>query len=641
MARNAAIFALTLSAAAACAVATNPVDTRTARSSVFAPFVPPDVELFVEVRSIARLDDIVRRAQAWRLVPLSTTDSPRPPTLPLALAAMLNVPRQETLDAIVPCRAAFATRSWDRVEDSVVMIRLDDADVLNTWFGAADREHIATLDGVTRFLARGLEVACRDELVAIHHVGHGDDLFNEIFTRMRGRERNSLASDPDFRTLSGEVPAGLIGMMVLRPSPGQSLPALLSRLPGARVAMVALRELPGRIDIETRALPGQTTGKEALGSELASRMARLPEDTVLAWAGRMNWREAHALRPIGAEETAPWVALLDLWFEPEALRTHVLSALSTETIAVVGPAAGPGDAGPEFAVMVRLVDAGAGVEHMRTRLDAALVAPPPPQSDAAATGRSEHLGVAIAEIRLNEATYSTESGTIGFPGELRPAMAVMDGWLIVASQASYLRRLIDARRGLAPAIELQPEFRRQLWRLAHSQTFAFVQPAMAAACITAWQRDDHRLANFINAGASTPAGQRRLGIAVRVRNDPGVVVIEQVYPNGPAAGLLKPGDRIVGVDGTMLSLADTNAHLRRLLEASPAATGPRLRILRNAGFIEVQLRPQPQPVDAEAALRDFLQLCRQFEFAGLSTDESGGRLSTSRLSLRFKETAAD
>jgi len=619
-------------------LAVDPADPASSRASVFASLVPPDVEVFVEVKSIKRLDDVVLRAQAWRLIPLSVpgADRPRPATLPLAVAAMLNVPRQETLDAIVPCRAAFASEQWGRMEDSVVLVRLDDPTVFDDWFAAAERTSVDTRDGVTRFTARGLEVARRDQIIALHHSGHGDALFAKVYSCLRGRNPASLAADEDYRALTTEVPAGLIALTVFRPSPQRSLQGPMAWFAGARTSLITLRELPGRIDIEARCLRDVPSAVPGLGAAVAQQVARLPEDTVFAWAGHVNWIEAHTLRPIGDGRQHPWVAVLDLWFEPEALQRHVLSQLAADAIVSAGSHVEAGVTMPQMAIMVRLTDPAVDVDALQTRLNAARL--PPLKPDDAVTTRSEYLGIPFTELALGGGTYTSQTGTISFLANLRPALAVVDGWLVVATHPAHLRHIIDARRGLAPVIQLQPEFRRQLWRLPQSDTFAFAQPAMAAAWVAAWQQGDHRLAEFLRSAASEQPGQRRLGIAVRVRNDPGVVVIEHVYPNGPAAGVLRPGDRIVGVDGTLLSLEDTNAHLRRLLEAAGDGEGPILRIQRESGFIDVRLKPaRAEPVDVAAVFRDLLQLCRQFEFAGFTTDHQEGRIATSRVSLRFRE----
>ena len=88
---------------------------------------------------------------------------------------------------------------------------------------------------------------------------------------------------------------------------------------------------------------------------------------------------------------------------------------------------------------------------------------------------------------------------------------------------------------------------------------------------------------------------RRIGIGMKARQRPGVVVVAKVYPNTASDRLLKPGDRIIGVDGQLLAMDRPNADLRRQLRAAPIRPGPVLRVLRDNALIDVRLLIPDEP----------------------------------------------
>ncbi len=83
--------------------------------AVFARYVPAVVPLYLEVRHLGKLDEAMRRAHAWTLVPLAAgrqVPATEPFALPTAVAALFGVPTSAALEKVMDCRAGAAAMSW-------------------------------------------------------------------------------------------------------------------------------------------------------------------------------------------------------------------------------------------------------------------------------------------------------------------------------------------------------------------------------------------------------------------------------------------------------------------------------------------------------------------------------------------------
>ena len=81
----------------------------------------------------------------------------------------------------------------------------------------------------------------------------------------------------------------------------------------------------------------------------------------------------------------------------------------------------------------------------------------------------------------------------------------------------------------------------------------------------------------------------------------GTVEVARVYADTPAAGRLQVGDRIIGIDGSLLDLSRPGADFRRRLDKSTADPGPTLRVQRGTTTLDVLLPLAPSRDRKEAA----------------------------------------
>jgi hypothetical protein len=142
--------------------------------------------------------------------------------------------------------------------------------------------------------------------------------------------------------------------------------------------------------------------------------------------------------------------------------------------------------------------------------------------------------------------------------------------------------------------------------------------------------------------ATEGSAVQRLGVAARLEQIPGVVVVARVHPQTPAFGKLEPEDWILGMDGQLLDLNAPNADLKRLW-AAPTTNGRHvLRIIRGDLVQEVSLEVPPPPAGWSSlltrpadALRELVAAARPIRFASWTVHASDPNQYSALVSLRF------
>jgi hypothetical protein len=181
---------------------------------------------------------------------------------------------------------------------------------------------------------------------------------------------------------------------------------------------------------------------------------------------------------------------------------------------------------------------------------------------------------------------------------------------------------------------------------------AMAQPALAGEVLSRWLQDYEK-------GAASPlvpslwsnppglgdAAARRLGVVLRTEGEPGVVIVTDVSAQSAAFGLLQVGDRVLGVDGRLLSLEDPGAKLHELLMQSKSEVGPTLRVQRGQEMREVvvpRIRGDDgglaARVDPIEAMRELASIGKAVRLGMFSVHAAGPTRYSARLSLRFVAT---
>lgn len=638
-----------------------------------ARYMPDDVTFIAHAERLDAVEAALKRVNAWRLLSLAagragtvSVFSFRP-----AVADALGVRNAETIERLLGCRVTVGGHSWRQPESWVWWVQPVDDALLEQWFPPAARQAVSRAGNTLMFTTTdGRAVAVRSDVAAVTHAERGRSLFDQVKARMTGDGggRESRAGRPaggdeggddrggDFRQLAQALPAGCMVTVLWHPHPPSSGRSEAEPPPaaGARAAAIGVVEEADRLRVEYRSIGPAEQREWKLGAAAIELVQRLPDETLLAWAAQVDLK-AHLGQLIDRVEQSPGIlAKLGAWPVPDDLRNALLEGFGDHLVVVWGQSAGSHAFWPQIAVMVELVDAATAVQNLETFLAGRLSASSAASSDGGAVRRTvvreTHLGRTLYWWRDDASTTPTiaagATASAVVPG-LEPAMAVVDGWLIAALSRDHVRRIIEARSRLSPGLNRLPLLGKTSPELAAGGSVAVMQPALASTVLVRWMQDAAEgRASILSAdwwpSPPQPVRTRRIGITVRVNNDPGEVQVVHVYPDSPVAGLIEPGDRIVGVDGSLLSMAQSNVDLRTRLAESTAAAGPTVRVLRDGVMLDVTL-----PIDTDVdwapgldpptLLRELAAIGRRFDFAGFCTAQPDPQSFSATLVLKYRE----
>ncbi len=178
---------------------------------------------------------------------------------------------------------------------------------------------------------------------------------------------------------------------------------------------------------------------------------------------------------------------------------------------------------------------------------------------------------------------------------------------------------------------------------------AIAQPALAADVVDRWLEDFEIGAPSILASsfweqAVRPAGPTNvdLNIGWRAGSSPGVALVTKVPADSAAHGLLRPNDRVIGVNGRLLSLASSSADLDAQLSSLTTDSKLTLRVQRGDTMADVTVPldtagrtvAQP-PVSPADAVGEFASLGRALRFATLTVHATDETQYSAKLSIRL------
>lgn len=568
-----------------------------------ATVVPAEAALFIELRQAEDLLVPLVEPQLWlTLAELAGQPAALNDTAEWRRRVEQTV-RMSPTDAIRTLfsrRVAFVGASIRNTEDAVVLCRPaeEPRQLVRRW--QAQPLATAGRTGIYR-LPYNLGLAVRDDLVVFgDQVERG--LFADVVRRLDGNPIVTLADDPRFQHMLARVPPDPEGVLFARllgrstgatastdsrPADGSDSPVALPALPelprllrGSSSMLLALKRDGRLLHISVVGDgPAATAPTDGSGAEL---LARLPERTLLAWAGQVDYPGL-----LRATQSLPERSVFRVSFqllERAGLIDRLAGALQRSACVAVGtvvPAQRQVAAPPipAAAILIRTSDAAAAtaawgdVFHHTValyRLLSLKLANPPQLPPI------ETLTVA------NNAAEVLDLGPLVAPtlgltplGELHLAWAIEGDVLIVATHVDWLRQILEARQsgqiGLRSVLDLS--------RLPPSEqpdTLLVVQTGPLADLGRAWLRYFEEALPFVLSEdwwrQYQPGGNNmRLGIQVIQDPQRQRLRVQAVTPGAPAADYLRPGDEIIGCNGRRFATSQPVVELRRGLQRRPNA----------------------------------------------------------------------
>lgn len=632
-----------------------------------ARYVPASAKLFITTRRFIAAADALDRANAWRLLPLlsgTRVGAVGPLDVRRIVAGFLGLRNRSDIAVLMRCEIGIVARSWSDLGRAVWLVRVPDKGVFARWFPLSRRvsEEKAGTGRVFR-TDSGMAVCVQGDVVAVRRHDASDSFFQEVTGLMTGGGGDSLAGSDAYRKLAARLPPRPVGVVYVESQERQSSdsPGSISRWPVVERAIIGIYEGQGRIDIAIRASMATPARQSKLRRVAMDRLFQLPRTTLSALVATVDLDQiyrAAATRTAGGI-LGRYQALLYLILNPPDAAGEVRPELGPHVILVWGQDLREGGSTPQVAVMVECHDGRAVRDWARKVADRIihLVRTIGPAGKAAALRihESRHLGSTIWHVPLKSYTEGARLPTMKLLSEMEPAWTVWNGWIILALRRDHIERILDAQFGLVPPLATVPDVQALRKSPGERSMLSLVQADLATGVLGEWVSSfDAGRPSLLSPvwwrHPTQPVRIRRpqLGIGMKAVQEPGVVVVALVYPGTAAAGRLRLGDRILGVDGKLLSLESPNASLRKRWNEAASERGATLRVLRDGTALDLVLpkdkayvrgaKPREKRASSLStadAVRELASIGRTLQFISFAVLLPDDGDYSARLSLRF------
>lgn len=617
-------------------------------SSTLAAQVPADAAIYLEIRQIPRLPgsrpETGLASAAYAILQTATSsapadaDSPLPEISPRQLfagAVGLDA-SSRAMELLFSGPVAIAADGWSGLSDAVLLARPADPVALEAEL-ASYRTGELSLSAPRRYaLANGHELACDGRTAVVGRMRPRSLFARTLNLLSVGGE--SLAATAEFRERTASIAADaqvllFIGKSRAGAAEGQNPLSAWWPEDWPRIKTLALGLVWGAegayVSCSARLDP---TGPALTRSEPPVQiLRRLPTTVVAAWTQAIDYvadyrrmRNRLALEPDGFHFDT-----LESDLEPGIIEKRILGHLVGDTVIAIDQ------------VSVAPKETGSDVEKLSLPVAALLVETDDPDAVAAALPlvagnlvklfnsqadakdaiaiRAEPLapggGPVIYTIPIG--IHQTGKTRCDLLQSLELSWTVADRWLVVATHAESVRRLVEARRGGNTPLaigDLDKVIEQVVERGGQPRRVLFAQPRAGSAMVQTWIRHISRHhPEMLQAQwwERVLRRQRAMGkqIGILARPDHGTVEVVDALPGGPARGRLQAGDRVLAVDGNRIDADQPLQSIRDLVAARERPDRVTLLIRRGDKEQEIELS-MPQE-EIEGGLRSPVELLKR------------------------------
>ncbi|HUU84031.1 MAG TPA: PDZ domain-containing protein [Phycisphaerae bacterium] len=582
--------------------------------------VPASAGVFIELQRPRQSDAQLRRADLWTLVQL-LSGGETPFDWRALVRRYLGFNPETALANVFGLRVAFAAPDWGSLGEAVIVAELKKPALLAPVVAPRRAVEIRRHHGVIvhRTIA-GLWVASNQREAAFSLKAGPGSMFDGVVDLLAEGSSPPLGKDPQFLRQMARFDRGYMGCLYFSGREGATgtLAQTLDPFERGAVGMYLRRD---RLDFEIQATLRQPRQRVQRPNVDVERLERLPDSTLLAWAASADLGAAvHSVTEGDlAPEARPYVSFIQALVDLEALEQDVIAKIGPRFILAWDRLRGTSDA-PQLAILMESSDAEGVVEAVVDQL-ATMVATlrritmlgiaPGPDDLPDPVEESRHLETRILTVTLSGMVPDAGRHSLAqvLLSAVKPSFATLGGWVVAASSPEQVRQIIDAYQGWIPTLGSSTVLRGGRWpHVGDPVVLAAGQPAMASTIVASWEQSKdptspwayEQLFGRRPQRPSRPPRQT-LGIGIRRDSESGGAMVARVYAKGPADGRLEVDDRILGVDGKLLSLDSPAADLRQRIAECSDPSKLTLRVRRGEQVLDVQVpikRPAPPVSDA-------------------------------------------
>ncbi len=576
----------------------------------FARFIPASVKVYARIRKPKTLAATLQRANAWHVLPwlagnpIEHDDSFN---FRSSIARTLAIHNPTIIDEMLNTEVAIVSNSLFELRHAVWMFRLPDEETAERWYPSARRITERTVGSATMFRTRdGSSICIRNDILTIGRPRCDRTILRRIQTLMilAKAPEETLHRSKVYREFASYLPARELAAVFLANIENKDRPAFgWTSMPNASDAMFGLYERDGTLDISIRAALKEPADLTPLKPDTIDYLLKLPQSTLCAVSMTLNIEQI-----MSAASTMPassviqrLMTLIHKLGEGGPTSKKGIGEAGSDALIVWGQDLQSESTSPQLAIMLRCDDARSVQAEFTQAVHNALAlvrTVDPVSADAMPAFKlSSHLGTAILHVPLQAYARASKFPRIRIAENLDPAWTSWRNWFIFALSRDHLERILDSQHGLAPNLGDVPNIGEAGRLPIRRRGQVIVQTDLAGDVLQQWIRDaaNSRLSVLSpvwwqDASAEIDRFVRRYGIELVSDEATGFATVKNIIPDSLAAGAMKAGDRIVGVDGALLELENPNKNLRdRLSNSTEEGKQHVIRLLRGDAMMQSTL----------------------------------------------------
>lgn len=606
-------FTCRLAAILAWVVAAWPV-SRAAADDSLARYVPADAGLYVEVRGATDLLIPLTDSTLWMTLAELAGQPARPEEIEgwrRQIRDSIGMTPEQAIRELFAGGVAYFGEGLGRAQDAVLVCRRGEGKPLKELIEQWQARPIPNAGRASVYqLKSDVGLGAFDDLLVFGDATRPGGQFAQVLRLAEPRPPASLADAPAFQGLLKRVPPKPDAVLYARiraEAAAASQPATASAPASQPPRRPARLDLPGPLRGASRMLLAlhredsrlhftAVGDAPAAGAARSSRVVelapRLPERTLLAWATELDYPAlVEAARGLPERHIVRLALRLQ---ERSATVPRLIEALDPAVCLAVGmvePAerALPAPPAPAAALLLAARDADAAEQELNALMASSVSVynllsltwglPALTQ----ATDRS----VADTPVHFVDLSGLLENFDKGL-SELHLCWARDGDVLIIASHLDWLEQILESRHGQSATLEPVLKLARRAPGAAASTVLA-VQSGPISDLGSLWLRYLENVAPQVLREEwwrdRQPASRNaRLGINVEQPEGGTRLRVTSVDDDGPAAGVLRPGDVLVGTAGQRFATTQPVVEIRRALTERPNARWIDLQVERGGNI---------------------------------------------------------